>query len=78
MSEICAAEKKELSSANSLVKLRRCLAISFIYTKNKRGPRTDYWGTPANIDFMPENIILDQLSAFSDLNNFLSILKAFL
>ena len=38
----------------SLVKLRRFLAISFIYTKMKRGPRTDHFGMPAKIDFKPE------------------------
>ena len=52
MSSMCAAEKeREISSANSLVQLRRCSAISFMYTRNKRGPRTDPCGTPSRIDF---------------------------
>ena len=49
MSLIVAAElNNELSSANNLVRLRSDSAISLIYTKNNRGPRTEPWGTPAS------------------------------
>ena len=38
---------KELSSGNSLVKLKTYSAILFTYIENKRRPATDPWDTPA-------------------------------
>jgi len=37
-----------VSSANSIGSAREfiCNGMSFIYTKNRRGPRMDPWGTP--------------------------------
>ena len=75
----CRIKKSELLSANSLVKLRRCSSIPFMYTKNKNGPRTDPYDTPAKINFKPEKQDLRPISfAFFDLNNCLTILKVFL
>ena len=49
-----------------LVKLRNGLAISLMYTTNKRGPRTDPCGTSTKIDFKPEKHNLKKkLSVFS-------------
>ena len=45
------AEKNtELSSANNRTRLKRFSAVSFIYTKNRSGPNTEPWGTPAFTD----------------------------
>ena len=49
----CRIKSELLSSAYSLVRLRRCLAISLMYTQNKRDPQTDPCGTTAKIDFKP-------------------------
>ena len=41
------AEKREVSSAKSLVLDDKPSAKSLIYTKNDNGPRMEPWGTPA-------------------------------
>ena len=38
---------KEVSSAKSLILLTESSQISFMYKRNKNGPRTEPWGTPA-------------------------------
>ena len=40
-------EANEVSSANKRAMLNRFWVISLTYTRNKRGPRTEPWGTPA-------------------------------
>ena len=41
--------KRDVSSANSLILLFILSTISLIYNKNKYGPRTEPWGTPAEV-----------------------------
>ena len=38
---------RDVSSAKRRAKLAKLSAMSFIYNRNKKGPRTDPWGTPA-------------------------------
>ena len=38
--------KREASSANNFIEEEIFQVRSLIYTKNKRGPGTDPWGTP--------------------------------
>ena len=44
--------REELSSANNLVKLSNCFAISLMYIRNSSGLSTDPCGTPARINFI--------------------------
>jgi hypothetical protein len=39
--------EREISFANSLVRLKRLSAISLTYNKKSSGPSTEPWGTPA-------------------------------
>jgi len=43
-----------VSSANFKILLTICSSMSFIYTTNKSGPRTDPWGTPLITHFQSE------------------------
>ena len=41
---------KKLSSVNNRTRLKRFSAMSFTYTKNRSGPNTERWATPAFTD----------------------------
>jgi hypothetical protein len=49
---------KDVSSAKSLILQSRSSTISFMYIRNRKGPNTDPWGTPASILYL--SIILLQ------------------
>ena len=42
------------SSAKSLTLDLKCSGRSFIYSRNKMGPRTEPWGTPEETGIVPE------------------------
>ncbi len=53
-SKLVDEKAKELSSAYNLEMLSKCSVISFTYTKNNSGPRTEPCGTPADIILVSE------------------------
>ena len=51
----CATEKRDVSSAKSLVVDDNPQLRSLIYIKKNKGPRTDPWGTPAETSAQDED-----------------------